>query len=59
MNYWIVNSQNRTELQPCHREDCCVLSESSEPKKIVEVKEETKEMDPIKGNINLQQKPNC
>ena len=50
VNHWITNSQNDvTKVQPCHRKDCCFLSESAkEPEKTVEVKKE-KEID--KGNI--------
>ena len=50
VNHWITNSQNDvTKVQPCHRKDCCFLSESAkEPEKTVEVKKE-KEID--QGNI--------
>ena len=42
VNHWITNSQNdATKVQPCHRKDCCFLSESAkEPEKTVEVKKE-------------------
>ena len=62
MNYWIINSQNNIpELQPCHRKDCCFLSESTkEPQKIVEVKIETKAKEQIKqtGNLFLEMNKN-
>ena len=37
VNHWITNSQNDvTKVQPCHRKDCCFLSESAkEPEKTV------------------------
>ena len=54
LNHWITNSQNdATKVQPCHRKDCCFLSESAkEPEKTVEVLKE-KENNQGTHNYNL------
>ena len=54
LNHWITNSQNDvTKVQPCHRKDCCFLSESAkEPEKTVEVLKE-KENNQGTYNYNL------